>query len=64
MASSMRHLQFTFVLQHKNAPNTLKIAFEFPLQVTLVQCYESNMAFCQQFYFLDRSPLEMDASIG
>ena len=40
-----------FVLHHQNSPIPLKTAFEFALQVALVQCHESNMAFSQQFFF-------------
>ena len=47
---------FMFVLQQQNAPKPLKISFDFPLQVGLVQCHESNIAFSQQFYFLDKEP--------
>ena len=47
---------FIFVLEHQDAPNLLKIAFQFPLQVTLVKCHESKMAFSQQVYLLDMEP--------
>ena len=43
-----------FVLQHKNSPKLLNIAFEFPLQVTFAPSHESNMVFSQQFYFLNK----------
>ena len=38
---------FMFVLQHHKAPKSMKITFEFPLHVVLLQCHESNMAFSQ-----------------
>ena len=49
-----------FVLKQLYSPKPLKITFEFPLQVANVQCHESNMAFLQQFYFLDKEPFGLD----